>query len=105
VVRLSLVDPSGCYHSFRIDGSADGLAVRADWDGCTLEMTQLLYDLGRLAEAVDDAFAEAGLCPDPLRSTLSGPIPNVVLTLARACDLVDRAEYSYKGQRRAIVAY
>jgi hypothetical protein len=47
---------------------------------------------------------DAGLWPTSLRSTLSGPIPNVLLTLARACDVVDRAEYSYKGQRRSIVA-
>jgi hypothetical protein len=103
-VELPLVDPSGCYHSFRIDGSVDGLDVCAEWDGQSLHMPAELYNVGQLAEAVDSAFVDAGLWPTSLRSTLSGPIPNVLLTLARACDVVDRAEYSYKGQRRSIVA-
>jgi hypothetical protein len=102
---MSLVDPSGCYHSFRIDGAVDGLAVCAEWDGQSLRMPDELYTVGQLAEAVDSAFVDAGLWPTSLRSTLCGPIPNVLLTLARACDVVERAEYSYKGQRRSIVAY
>jgi hypothetical protein len=65
-VKLSLVDPSCCYHSFRIDGSVDGLTVCAEWDGQALHMPDELYNVAQLAEAVDSAFVEAGLWPTSL---------------------------------------
>jgi hypothetical protein len=100
---LPLTAASG-YESFGVVGSVAGKPVRADWDGSSLRLDQSLFDRAVLGVAVDDAIAETALDSPRHRSTVTGPIPDVVLTLARSCDVVDAAEYRYRGHRRTFLA-
>jgi hypothetical protein len=84
---------------FRLEGRVDGIAVRAEWDGRWLVVSEALYRRGLLAQTVDDVFVDAGLAGTGRPSTVSGPPSDVALTLARCCDTLGAVEYSL-GQSR-----
>jgi hypothetical protein len=96
--------PTPGYQSFAVAGSIAGRPVQAAWDGRSLRLHPALFRRALLAVAVDDVVAHTDLGSIGRRSTISGPVPDVVLTLARSCDVVDAAEYRYRGQRRRFVS-
>jgi hypothetical protein len=90
--RLPLTGPG--FEDFRIEGTVDGASVRATWDGHDLALSEALYQRALLVVAVDDVYVNAGLAPRASRSTLCGAPGDVIVTLARSCDVLRTVEYT-----------
>lgn len=98
---VRLTRAPGGVEDFGVVGVVDGEPCKATWDGFALVLTERLYQRVLLAIAVDEIYVEAGIVASHHRATLEGNACDVVLTLARCCDVLRSVEYTFAGRHRS----
>jgi hypothetical protein len=88
--------------AFQVEGALAGARVCAEWDGRWLEVSRVLLQYAQVAIAVDGVYAEAGFSrPDRLVAAHREP-ERLMLAMIASCDVLDTAEYTVRGRRRAM---
>jgi hypothetical protein len=88
--------------TFRVEGTLDGEPVHARWDGRWAIVSCVLWERVALAQAVDEALAEAGLTPQFRHACLRRSPEEFMLAVVTCCDDIDVAEFEIRGHRRVI---
>jgi hypothetical protein len=88
---------------FHLEGRLGGSAVSAGWDGRILSVTDSLWAVVALADAVEAAFAEAGLPHEPPSDLLRESPGWALVVLARACDELSLVEYQGRTRMQRLV--
>jgi hypothetical protein len=81
---------------FTVEGELANRPVRARWSHGHLECDERLLTQAQLLVELGTVFVNHDP-PASVEATLTGPPPAVMLTLARACDRVERVDFTPPG--------
>jgi hypothetical protein len=90
--------------TFRVEGTLDGAPVHARWDGRWAIVSSVLWERVALAQAVDEALAEAGTTPHFQHAGLRRSPEELMLAVVSCCDDIDVAEFEIRSHHRVITS-